>query len=136
MGTEVVVTPLAEGMYRVDHDGHQDTIYVATAGAVRWIFWNGRVFQQSDEIANERARTRARTSRSATVASLLAPMPARVVKVLVQPGAAIKKGDTIVLLEAMKMELPVRAPDNATVIAVHCHEGELVQADAPLVDLG
>ena len=62
-------------------------------------------------------------------------MPARVIKVLVQPGAAVKKGDTLVMLEAMKMELPVRAPADGKVAAVHCRDGELVQADVVLLDL-
>jgi biotin carboxyl carrier protein len=62
-------------------------------------------------------------------------MPARVVQVLVHPGDSVRKGDTLVLLEAMKMELPIRALDDTKVVAVHCRDGELVQADAPLVDL-
>jgi len=56
-------------------------------------------------------------------------------KVFVQPGAVVKKGDTMLLLEAMKMELPLRAPDAATVAAVLCREGDLVQAGAVLVEL-
>jgi biotin carboxyl carrier protein len=62
-------------------------------------------------------------------------MPARVIRILVQPGAAVKKGDTLIVLEAMKMELPIRAPANGNVAAVHCRDGELVQADTVLLDL-
>jgi 3-methylcrotonyl-CoA carboxylase alpha subunit len=62
-------------------------------------------------------------------------MPATVIKVLVQPGATVKKGDTVVILEAMKMEWPVRSPADATVKAVRCREGDLVQPDAVLVEL-
>jgi biotin carboxyl carrier protein len=62
-------------------------------------------------------------------------MPATVIKVLVAPGAIVKKGDTVIVLEAMKMELPIRAPADATVMAVHCREGELVQPDAALIEL-
>ena len=47
----------------------------------------------------------------------------------------MRKGDTVVLLEAMKMELPLRAPADGTVAAVHCREGELVQAESVLVEL-
>jgi 3-methylcrotonyl-CoA carboxylase alpha subunit len=39
------------------------------------------------------------------------------------------------VLEAMKMELPVRANEHGTVAAVHCREGELVQPGRPLVDI-
>jgi 3-methylcrotonyl-CoA carboxylase alpha subunit len=63
-------------------------------------------------------------------------MPATVMKVLVTPGGVVRKGDTMVVLEAMKMELPIRAPGDGTVLAVNCREGELVQPDATLVELG
>jgi 3-methylcrotonyl-CoA carboxylase alpha subunit len=63
-----------------------------------------------------------------------APMPATVVKVLVAPGDSVKKGDTLLVLEAMKMELPIRAPGDATVKVVCCHAGEMVAADAVLVE--
>ena len=62
-------------------------------------------------------------------------MPATVLRVLVAPGTAVRKGDTVVLLEAMKMELPIRAPADATVTAVNCREGELVQPDTILIEL-
>jgi len=62
-------------------------------------------------------------------------MPGTVLKVLVEPGARVVKGETILILEAMKMELPLRALEDASVVAVHCREGELVQAEAVLVEL-
>ena len=83
--------------------------------------------------------TRPSTGRRRSVAegaqSISAPMPATVVKLLVKPGDAVKKGDTVVVLEAMKMELPLRAAGDATVTAVHCREGELVQPDTVLVEM-
>ena len=53
----------------------------------------------------------------------------------VEPGAAVKKGDTLIVLEAMKMELPIRAPADGTVARVTCTEGQLVQPGVPLVEL-
>ena len=61
-------------------------------------------------------------------------MPATVIKVPVKAGDAVSKGDIVVLLEAMKMELPVRAGGDAVVARVRCREGELVQADQTLVE--
>ena len=66
---------------------------------------------------------------------LSAPMPATVTKVLVQTGDTVSKGDTLVRLEAMKMELAVRAPHDARVTSVSCRDGELVQPGRPLVTL-
>ena len=76
-----------------------------------------------------------RRSGTTSASALTAPMPATVTKVRVKPGDAVRKGDAVVLLEAMKMELPLRAPADATVAAVHCREGDLVQGDAVLVEL-
>ena len=61
-------------------------------------------------------------------------MPATIIKVHVKPGDAVKKGDTVLVLEAMKMELPIRAAGDGVVATVCCHEGELVQADAVLIE--
>ena len=62
-------------------------------------------------------------------------MPATVLAIAVQPGQRVAAGDVLLRLEAMKMELPVRAPRDATVIAVKCREGELVQPGVPLLEL-
>jgi biotin carboxyl carrier protein len=62
-------------------------------------------------------------------------MPAIVRQVIARPGAIVRKGEALIVLEAMKMELPIRAPADGTVVAVHCREGELVQPDALLVEL-
>jgi 3-methylcrotonyl-CoA carboxylase alpha subunit len=57
------------------------------------------------------------------------------VRIAVQPGAAVQAGDTLIVLEAMKMELPIRAPRAGIVRAIHCHEGDLVQPGVLLVEL-
>jgi acetyl-CoA carboxylase biotin carboxyl carrier protein len=56
-----------------------------------------------------------------------AEMVANVWKVLVQPGAKVSEGDTLVILESMKMEIPVVAPTSGTVTAVNVVEGGVVQ---------
>jgi 3-methylcrotonyl-CoA carboxylase alpha subunit len=78
---------------------------------------------------------RRRTGRAFPGEAVTAPMPATVIRINVKVGDAVKKGDTVILLEAMKMELPVRAPDSGTVRAIRCREGELVDADAVLLEL-
>ncbi|HVL32973.1 MAG TPA: biotin/lipoyl-binding carrier protein [Actinomycetota bacterium] len=56
-----------------------------------------------------------------------AEMVANVWKVLVEPGAQVGEGDTLVILESMKMEIPVEAPVGGTVSAVNVEEGGVVQ---------
>ena len=67
--------------------------------------------------------------------SLAAPMPATVLRIQTAPGQTVKRGDTLLILEAMKMELPVRAPSDGVVKAVRCSEGELVQSGIPLIEM-
>lgn len=99
----------------------------------RWAFWDGRVFHlASDRLGPARVRGQAGPDGTQT---LSAPMPATVVKVLVAPGSVVRRGDTLIVLEAMKMELPLRAAGDATVTAVRAREGELVQPDAVLIEL-
>lgn len=54
-------------------------------------------------------------------------MVANVWKVLVSPGASVAEGETLVILESMKMEIPVVAPQAGTVTAVNVVEGGVVQ---------
>jgi 3-methylcrotonyl-CoA carboxylase alpha subunit len=67
---------------------------------------------------------------------LAAPMPGRVVQVLVKVGDSVVEGTPLVVLEAMKMEQTVSAPKAGTVTAVNCAVGEQVEAGAVLVALG
>jgi propionyl-CoA carboxylase alpha chain len=60
---------------------------------------------------------------------LTAPMPGKVVKVHVAVGEIVVAGAALVVLEAMKMEHTVRAPDGGVVRAIHVALGEQVDAD-------
>ena len=128
------VTRVAPGTYRVETDDRSDIVFVAGTPDDRWAFWNGRQFRGVRTV-EERERYRQVARAHPVAQSLTAPMPATVIKVLVDAGSTVKKGDTILVLEAMKMELPVRAPADATVTSVNCREGELVQPDAVLIEL-
>jgi len=62
-------------------------------------------------------------------------MPGKVVEIKVKKGSSIKKGDTLVILEAMKMEHKVLAPDNGKIKEVLIKENEQVENGATLVVL-
>jgi 3-methylcrotonyl-CoA carboxylase alpha subunit len=67
--------------------------------------------------------------------SLTAPMPGRVIAVMVAPGAAVKKGAPLLVLEAMKMEHTVTSPRDGTVAEIHFAAGALVSEGAQLLAL-
>ncbi len=66
---------------------------------------------------------------------LVSPMPGRVRRVLVAEGATVKRGDALLVLEAMKMEHSIRAPRDGVVRRVCVTEGELVESGVELVEL-
>lgn len=68
--------------------------------------------------------------------SVVAPMPGKVVRVLVKPGDAVAKGDGLVVLEAMKMQNQMQAPAAGVVREVRVAEGESAEGGQVLVVLG
>lgn len=66
---------------------------------------------------------------------IVAPMPGKVLQVLVRPGQTVAAGDGLLILEAMKMEHRMTAEAAATVRAVHVADGQMVDAGAVLVEL-
>ena len=129
---EPAAVRIGPGIYRVQDEGRSHIIYVAGSPGDSWAFWNGQVFRSGTK---EETPHRAQPARRAAALSLAAPMPATVLKVLVTAGSQVKTGDTVIILEAMKMELPVRTSRDGIVTAVHCREGELVQPDTVLVEV-
>jgi biotin carboxyl carrier protein len=134
------VTRLAAGTYRVDDEGRQTIVYVAGTAGDLWAFCDGETYRERESRGEGPPKSgRYRGSKAEggryPVSALTAPMPATVVKVLVAAGQPVRHGDTLVVLEAMKMELPIRAPSDAVVQSVNCREGELVQPDRTLVEL-
>ena len=61
-----------------------------------------------------------------------APMPGTILSVAVTPGTSVKKGDVLVVLEAMKMENEIMAPRDGTVVSVSAIKGAAVESGALL----
>ena len=76
-----------------------------------------------------------RRSKAAAGHGLEAPMPATVTRIVASVGQKVGAGDVLVLLEAMKMELAIRAPHEGTVKRIACEAGAIVQPGVPLVEL-
>jgi 3-methylcrotonyl-CoA carboxylase alpha subunit len=134
----IVILRSGSSEHRVEIDGNitrVDGVEIAIParalavadGETRWVFLEGEVFEF--EVPQRGARRR-----SSHHGSLSAPMPATVIRVLVTEGEAVKRGDTLIVLEAMKMELPVRAPADGIVKSIGCREGQLVQPGTALVE--
>jgi biotin carboxyl carrier protein len=128
------VVPLGEGRFDVLTGSRHRTAFAVRSGADTWVFLDGRV-----HVIRSAAPTSRRTGRGhGTVdddVALAAPMPATVVSVHVAAGQQVTRGDVLITLEAMKMELSIKAPRDATVRRVECQPGELVQPGVALLEL-
>ena len=127
--TGVTVTPGRAGGELIVRSGDRVAqMFAVVSGGTTWVFHDGVAYEVMDAAAGRRRTAQAH-------GSLTAPMPATVIEIKVAPGDAVSRGDILIVLEAMKMELPVRAPGDGRVTAVHCRPGQLVQPDSSLVEL-
>jgi len=102
----------------------------AVSGDEVWVTVNGEVFTFAVTHGSRRARAESRDHDVFTP-----PMSATVVRLLVKPGDHVRQGDVLIALEAMKMELPIRAPRDGMIKAIHCKPGDLVQPEQQLLEM-
>ena len=125
------VERIDEGSYRVRLGERQLEVVIAREPGVEWGWVDGRAFRwpRAPDTGGREPEPAGDTG------TVRAPMPAVVTVVAVAPGQAVARGDTLVTLEAMKMELPLKAPRAGVVTAVRCETGNRVDADALLLEL-
>jgi 3-methylcrotonyl-CoA carboxylase alpha subunit len=104
--------------------------HVAREGERRYVEVRGR-----PAVVLVRALAPRRARVHAAAEALRAPMHGQVTKVLVAPGDVVAGGQTVVLMEAMKMELRIDAPRDGVVAAVWCAAGQVVPHGFELVEI-
>lgn len=147
----LALTPQADGSYLASLDGrtyhvhlrhaHEDAllleingqkhlIHAAQDNGIYYLALNGRTLTlQKAAAASVRSLSKEHGG------DLKASMPGQVTQILVAAGDAVQKGQTLILLEAMKMELRVKAPQDGRVRAVLCVVGQAVERGQLLVEL-
>jgi biotin carboxyl carrier protein len=113
----------------IEPDGSRRQIRAAgwENGEERQLWVNGRTVTYQ--------RVRQRRGRADNESSLSATIPAIVTQVLVSPGDLVSPGEKLILLESMKMIIPIHAPYAGRVRALNCVEGDSVQAGVQLIEL-
>jgi acetyl/propionyl-CoA carboxylase alpha subunit len=112
----------------IDADGTRKLVHAAgfASGDNRQLWVNGRMVQYR----------RVRPGGEAIIeGSLSATIPAVVTEILISPGDFVSAGDRLILLESMKMIIPIQAPYDGLVTTINCQEGESVQAGKQLIEL-
>jgi oxaloacetate decarboxylase alpha subunit len=113
-----------EEIYTVDVEGKYYTVTVAAGGDISGI---ASIEGQSDSAAADIPITGGEP--------VTAPLAGNVVKVLVKPGQRVSEGESILVLEAMKMETSVSAPLNGTIVEVRVQAGDSCSVGDVLVTL-
>lgn len=108
---------------------------------------NGTAYEVEIELIDANAAAQAPTTQAPAVqatpaaaaptgaSTICAPMPGTILKINVQNGQKVKKGDVLMILEAMKMENEIMAPNDGTVAGVAVAQGASVESGAVLCSL-
>ncbi|ARU88623.1 acetyl/propionyl/methylcrotonyl-CoA carboxylase subunit alpha [Pseudomonas sp. M30-35] len=121
---------LSDEQMLVERNGLRTAHLLIRRGASLFIEWDGELHQvdRFDPIA-------AAQRNHEQHGGLTAPMNGSIVRILVEPGTKVEAGAALVVLEAMKMEHSIRAPQAGTVKALFCAEGEMVSEGTVLVEI-
>lgn len=145
------VTPLAEG-YRVQFgeravdvrfargadgqltfimDGRKVEAHISADGVRRWVSFGGVTLVLEKTSGQRRGGASGYSS-----GRLTAPMPGQVRAVNVAAGETVTKGQTLLVLEAMKMEIRIQAPSDGVVERLAVEQGETVEREQVLIEIG
>jgi biotin carboxyl carrier protein len=116
-------------------DGKAYTVFVVEDKTKRYISVQGEQFcveEAKDQTTNRSAIESAILKGIPTISS---PMPGKIVKILVREGDKVRKGQGLVIVEAMKMENEIRSPGAGIVKKINFKEGNLVDTADPIIEL-
>ena len=119
--------PKEDGVYTVKHNGQDYVVEVKSGGEI-----------SSIQVAGQAAAPQAAPQAAAPAVNaedIPAPLAGNIWKVLVSPNQQVNEGDTLVILEAMKMETEVKAARAGTVMSVNVSEGDQVSAGQAIISL-
>jgi len=112
------------------HEGDRsETFHCVREGDTVHLFWRGAVYRLVQEEEGARA------ARRHVQGGLEAPMPGKVIAVKAAPGMAVKKGEELLVVEAMKMENAIRAPRDGVIRSVAARVGDMVAPGEVLVEM-
>lgn len=111
--------------------GQRVTAYVSSDNTKRWVTIHGQTFL----LTKSSGARRGGHGGHHAAGELIAPMPGQVRAVNVSEGDAVTKGQTLLVLEAMKMEIRIHAPQDGTVKKLFVQQGQTVEREQMLVEI-
>jgi biotin carboxyl carrier protein len=116
-------------------DGKAYTVFIAEDKTKRYISVQGEQFCIEEAKAETETRSLADASTLKGIPTISSPMPGKIVKILVREKDKVRKNQSLVIVEAMKMENEIRSPGAGIVKKINFKEGDLVDAAEPIVEL-
>lgn len=114
--------------------GRRERAFVAVDGTHIWIWLHGKTVALAEANASKRVRPRSERG-GAGERIIAAPMPGSVAVVKVSEGDVVSKGDLLFVLEAMKMEIQVRAHRAGTLVRLNARPGQTVEREQVLAEI-
>lgn len=127
------IEKIDENLYVILHNHHLLRAHVAETKTQIYVHINGEnyIFEK-----HERGRPRRRSAEGGSdELTVSAPMPGKILKMLVKTGQAVSQNATLFILEAMKMENEVKAPRDGVVKKIHFGENDLVGVGSVILEL-
>jgi 3-methylcrotonyl-CoA carboxylase alpha subunit len=128
-GLSFAIEEVSPGTFVRKEGDRRETFHCVRDGDVVHLFWRGTVYLFEEETEGVRAAHRHPPG------GLEAPMPGKVIRLSVAAGDTVRKGDELIVVEAMKMENAIRAPRDGRVLRVAAALGDMVVPGAVLVEL-
>jgi len=128
---EIIRADAEHGQLELLIDNERVTAYVSSDGAKRWVTVNGRTVLLTKPAAGAKRSGAGHDHAS----ELAAPMPGQVRSVNVREGESVAKGQTLLVLEAMKMEIRIQAKSDGVVKKLFVRQGQTVEREQILVEI-
>lgn len=128
---DVEVLGLQGGRLDLLIDGERVIAYVSPDNAKRWVTINGRTHLLTKQSGSRKSAG----GHHRAAGELTAPMPGQVRAVNINEGDAVTKGQTLMVLEAMKMEIRIQSPIDGTVGKLFVKQGQTVEREQMLIEI-
>jgi len=128
---DVEILRTGDGRLELLIDGKRLIAYVSSENAKRWVTVNGRTYL----LVKQSGARKSGGGHHQAAGELTAPMPGQVRAVNVSEGEAVTKGQTLLVLEAMKMEIRIQSPMDGVVKSLAVHQGQTVEREQILIEI-
>lgn len=132
---ETAVRRISENELRLRFGGRSVRVHLVRSGERTFVSVGGREFVVSESRPETGRRGEGDERTSETSLRVRAPMPGRVTKIAVVEGEEVRKNQTLIIVEGMKMENEIKTAFDGVVKKIHVTVGDLVDPETPLVEV-